>query len=354
MKAMIPFMKSAPKISSSIIANRKTLIKPLVDLYTAKEYKKIVIIASGSSCNIANSVKYFLQNTLNIEVKIIWPMTYIKFDYKFNEDAFIICMSQSGRSTNTIQAVRKANKLGQDAVVLTTNANSPIKEYTSNVFEYGSGSDDYYVAKGYPASCTFLMLFALEAALAKSIIKKEEFELKIKEMEEAVLLMKRSLEISEQFYSNNKAEFKSMKRAMVVGCGPSYGTALEGALKINETFGIPTNAYELEEFVHGPSYEIHKDHAVFFIDNGDEAHERVIQLYNAVQLLTDKVFLVSNNGYTVDKRVWKIDYDINNEFSILFNIIPFQCISDSLCNELDLLSYSVKNYEFERIIKTKA
>ncbi|WP_242954305.1 SIS domain-containing protein [Clostridium oryzae] len=351
---MIPFMKSAPEVCLNIMANRKKLIKPLVDLYTAKEYKKIVIVASGSSCNIANSVKYFIQNTLNTEVKIIWPMTYIKFDYKFNEDAFIICMSQSGKSTNTIQAVKKANKLGQDIAVLTTNANSPIMDYTSNVFEYGSGSDDYYVAKGYPASCTFLMLFALETALTKNIIKKEEFELKIKELEKAVSLMKTSLDESELFYINNKEEFKSMRRAMVVGCGPSYGTALEGALKINETFGIPTNAYEMEEFVHGPSYEISKDHAVFFIDNGDEAHERVMQLYSAIHLLTDKVFLISNNGYASDRRIWKLDYEISSEFSVLFNIIPFQLISDSICNDLDLLSYNVRNYEFEKIIKTKA
>ncbi|MFL0249400.1 SIS domain-containing protein [Clostridium neuense] len=354
MKAMIPFMKLAPKVCSSIISNRKNLIKPLVDLYMAKEYKKIVIVASGSSSNIANSVKYFIQNTLNTEVKIIWPMTYIKFDYKFNEDAFIICMSQSGKSTNTIQAVKKANKMGQDVAVLTTNANSPIKQYTNNVFEYGSGSDDYYVAKGYPASCTFLMLFALETALAKNIIKKEEFELKLKELETAISLMKTSFEVSEQFYANNKEEFKAMRRVMVVGCGPSYGTALEGALKINETFGIPTNAYEMEEFVHGPSYEIFKDHAVFFIDNGDDAHERIMQLYSALHLLTDKVFLISNNGNVADKRIWKLDYEISNEFSILFNIIPFQIISDSICSDLDLLSYNVRNYEFEKIIKTKA
>ena len=40
---------------------------------------------------------------------------------------------------------------------------------------------------------------------------------------------------------------------------PSFGPAIEGALKMEETIGIPSNVYETEEFLHGPVYEIKKE-----------------------------------------------------------------------------------------------
>lgn len=117
---------------------------------------------------------------------------------------------------------------------------------------------------------------------------------------------------------------------------------------------IASNAYEMEEFVHGPSYEISKDHAVFLIDGGDEAHERMAQLYDALTLLTDKVYMITNNRYSKGRKIWKLDHKLSNDFNILLNIIPFQLIAESICNDLDLLSYNVRNYDFEKKIKTKA
>ena len=52
------------------------------------------------------------------------------------------------------------------------------------------------------------------------------------------------------------------------------GVALEGALKIGETVHVPSPAYEVEEFIHGPNLQLTPGYTLFFFDAGDAAGER--------------------------------------------------------------------------------
>ena len=353
MKSLVDYVEKAPALCRQILENGKNLVTPLVELYSAKEYKKIVMVASGTSGNIANSIRYYMQDIMGVEVKVIWPSTYIHYDYKFNEDALILCMSQSGRSTNTIKSVEKANELKEDVAVLTSNPDSTIKAYAKHVIDFGVGNDDYYVCKGYSGSITFLTIFALEAALRKKRISPEEYKKQYKELEAAIDLMKKSIGLSKQFYAEHKPELIKLRRIMIAGCGNSYGTALEGALKINETTGISTNAYEMEEMMHGPSYEITKDHGIFIIDSHEKTHERMMQLSQALTRLTDRVYIISN----IEKggeRTFFLESQKGQDLSAIYNVIPFQIIADSICSDLDMVSYNLSTYDFEQMLKTKA
>lgn len=339
--------------SRAIIQDKDELVGTLVDIYLAKEVAKIVIIASGSSFNIAMSAKWYLQKYLKREVKVVWPMTYLHYDSAYDTDAFIICMSQSGKSTNTIEAVKKAKERGHDPIVLTTNADSPIRDYTEHVFAYGSGSDDYYVAKGYPCSNLFLFLFTLECAKQSTLITATNYKQELQKLKDTIDKLSDVQEGAKAFFQMYQKEFIHARRILIVGIGSGYGTALEGALKMNEMIGSATNAYEMEEFVHGPTYEIRKDHMVILVDQGGSASPRMMQLFNALHKLCDHVFMITNVKIEDDHILFVPncgDEDVNT----LLNIIPFQTFSECICSSLDLLSYNLANYDFEQEIKTKA
>ncbi|TDW16376.1 glucoselysine-6-phosphate deglycase [Breznakia blatticola] len=354
MRDMFDYMEKAPGLCLDILKDRDKRIEKLANLYTKKERKKIVVVASGSSYNIAMSVKWYMQNTLNVEVKVVWSVTYVMYDYAYDDQAFVICMSQSGRSTNTIAAVKKAMSLGHEVCVLTTNKDAPIQKYCSNVFEYGSGSDDYYVAKGYPCSSVFLMKFTVECASKLQQWKEQKKKQEIGKIEKQISCMADSKDKSIKFFESHKTSILNSRRMMLVGIGSTFGVALEGALKLNEMIGSATNAYEMEEFVHGPSYEIRKDHVIIFIDNNSESHDRMIQLFNATKGLTDHVYLITNDCSLQDKNTLNITGGDNYDMNIINDIIPFQVFSECICSELDLLSYNLSNYDFERKIKAKA
>ena len=117
-KWMYDCVLETPATAEAMFKNKEALVGKLVDLFLAKDYKKIVMVASGSSYNIANCSKYAIQTYLGVKVDLINSVTYAKYDYQFHENALVICMSQSGKSTNTIEAVIKAKECGNDVAAI--------------------------------------------------------------------------------------------------------------------------------------------------------------------------------------------------------------------------------------------
>ena len=57
-KWMYDCVLETPATAEAMFKNKDALVGKLVDLFLAKDYKKIVMVASGSSYNIANCSKY--------------------------------------------------------------------------------------------------------------------------------------------------------------------------------------------------------------------------------------------------------------------------------------------------------
>lgn len=357
-KWMVDCVLEAPSTCESILKNKDSLLKGLVEQFCSKDYKEIVLVASGSSYNIASCSKYAIQHYLKVKVELVHSVTYAKYDYQFHEGALVICMSQSGRSTNTIEAVERAKACGNDVIGLVMMPNSPLAEICKPTYLYGSdkAGQDVFVCRGVPSSTLFLILFALEAGLKKGVLSKEDYKRRMKDVENAVKLMPEVKKWADSFYEANKKDFVSMKRVMTAGIGAGLGVALEGALKAEETIGIPSNAYELEEFLHGPVYEAKKDHAIFLVDLDPISHERVTQIYKACHELTDRVYLITRYKGIKEDHVLHIDIDENCcslLMPILF-VIPFQMIASRVCDDARVSAITVYNYRFSQMVKTKA
>ncbi len=355
-KWMYDCVLETPATAEAMFKNKEALVGKLVDLFLAKDYKKIVMVASGSSYNIANCSKYAIQTYLGVKVDLINSVTYAKYDYQFHENALVICMSQSGKSTNTIEAVIKAKECGNDVVAISMVPNSPITRYCDTVLEYGSygPGDDVFVCRGVPTSTLYFILFALEAGVKKGVYPKDSYKKRMKEIETIIHEMPRIREKIDGWYDANKEELWSMKRAMTVGIGPSFGPAIEGALKMEETIGIPSNVYETEEFLHGPVYEIKKDNAVFLLDMDDKMHDRVMMIYEGLHQLTDRVYLITRHPGNSDKRVMTIDVDTCSLLLPMLFVMPFQILSSRVCDDCRINAITVYNYRFSQAIKTKA
>lgn len=343
----------APKYCSAMLKERASLVKGLKEVYLKKNYKTILMAASGSSFNIANSVKWILQDWLDVKVELATPMTFSVLFHKKEEDTLVLCMSQSGKSTNTIKSVQAAQKMGCDVAVLCANPDGPIRTCCEHVFSYGAGIDDYYVAKGFPTSVLFFILFALETGLAKKTIDKEFYDDTYRQLELLIQELPKYHEKVLKFYAVHKEDFINMKRVMITGIGGTYGNAMEGALKLTETIGVPANGYETEEFLHGPYYEINKDYAVFIFDTEPKLHTRNVSIFREIQRLTDKVFLLTSFDDMAGDRVLNFGIDVNPRLLALVGPVPFQIISNNVCEELDILCINMEHYRVTQNLSTK-
>lgn len=353
-KWMYDCVLEAPENCRQILQNKDKLVSGLTDIYTSKNYTKIVIAASGSSFNIASCAKYAMEKYLGKKVEVIHSVTYEKYDYRFHEGALVLCLSQGGRSTNTLAALDRAKQCGNDVAALVSEPGSPLEQACEHTFLYGSheAGKDVFVCRGVPTSTLFLILFALDAGVKTGSCTKEQYKKAVSDLKKAVELMPAVREKADAFYEANKTDLCSMERVMTVGIGPGLGVAQEGALKLEETVGLPSNFYEMEEFLHGPVYEIKKPHSIFLVDVDRESHDRALQIFDAMRQLTDHVYLVS--AQASGSRVLTLDTDIDPVLLPLLAVIPFQVIASRICDDTRASGITIYTWRFMQKMATKA
>lgn len=355
-KTMDDFMLEAQALALQNIDRRKELTKPFVGAFKKKNYRRIVLVASGSSYSIAWNVRFFLQKCLGMEVKPQWPATFLHYDIDtVAEDDLVIILSQGGHSTNTVAAAKRLKEAGRDVIALTNWVDSPLKDQVKTIIGYGSTPGDKFVTKGLVMSSLFLMLAAVETALELKRIDQERYDHLICQIDKSVRKLPAAREAAVRFYEDNREFVREFERVMIVGCGPTFATALEGALKLTETYGCPATAYDMEEILHGPAYEIYQNHTVIVIDAQNPAtHDRLMEIYEKMHLLTNRVMLLTTDPAAVGKYVLHIDKgDIEEEIAALFLVVPFQYFSHQVCEDTRVTSIDRRNARFQREMATK-
>ena len=175
------------KISGQVIAKnlqrRKHLTEDIIKKYQLSDKKDICIVASGSSLNGAMMAQSFMNKYIGCDVMAISPTDYLDYKKDFVKNRFIILISQSGCSTNIIEAAKDLNNDNIDYVALTGNLKGDLKDYAKTLVEYGVGNEIIdYVTLGLTTLVEFLMLFALEIANINKNIQTKEYNILLEQI----------------------------------------------------------------------------------------------------------------------------------------------------------------------------
>lgn len=327
MDTMHDYIREEPSQFLENINNSKQLTNVIVEAYTKKKYKRICIIACGSSYNATVAAKYFIEEILKVKVEVITSFTFQNYETVFDEDTFYIGIGQSGRSNNTNAAMSLVRDAGYDVVGVTGNVDSEMKNHCNYICNWGMGIEKIgFVTKGYSTAILFYVLFAIEVALKLNIINEDEYNTKINELKDVCKAIEINIPIVEKWYKDNEEFLYGINRVQVCGYGPSFGVALEGGLKCEETMSIASTGYEMEEYLHGPYYETNNTRTVFVIDSLGKPSDRAIDLYHKLHTLTDKVFLITNKKFD-DQKVLTLNHDLSEYNSAFVNVLAFQVIA---------------------------
>ena len=157
METMFQYINETPLQCRENIQNSKELTKPVVEAFCKKDYKRIEIIASGSSYNASMTAKYFMEKILTLKVEVLSSYTACHCETIFEDDTFYLGIGQSGRSTNTNDAMKKVRENGQIVVGLTGNTESVMKDHCDVICNWGMGIEKIgFVTKGYSTAVLFI------------------------------------------------------------------------------------------------------------------------------------------------------------------------------------------------------
>lgn len=353
---MDEYVQAAPAQALKNIENSYELTKPMVDMYMEKEYTSVCIVASGSSRNGTEAALDFMRRYMGVPVEVMTPFTFTHYNHDLVKNDFIVVVSQSGISTNSIDALKKLKELGKPAIGITANVQNDFKDYADVEIDYGVVEEkEPYVTKGVTLLALFFMLFALETGKKTGYISEETYAKEKNQLRKAFDAYEKVLAVLPDFIHKHIKELSSLQRTFLCAAGGAYGAVCEGALKASELLKILAVPLETEEYIHGYNLQLAPEHTVFFLDTEEETSKRVRDIYHATRKVTDRAYMLTRfGGLEQDGNVLTVENDVEQSVSSIYCLPFFQMIVYTITVYLDCLEQHPLLKEFNMVVSSKS
>lgn len=353
MDSILTYINEEPIVAKKVLSQRKILLEDFASNFVNTNIARIIIVGSGTSFHAGAAAKIFLEKATGLEVTVEYPSIFLDNAKFYKGTILIIGVSQSGTSTATIEALKKAKALGYPTLALTGEEHAMLEEYADSFILIPCGKElAGPKTKGYLATVLLLYCLALEIAWASQKISYEEYSRSIKEMNILVNNLSKVIESSIQWCDRNKEDLMKAKKISVIGYERNYPTALEGALKLVETIRCPAVSYEFEEYLHGPYNAIDSESYIMIIKSPGKLEKRAEQFYGVISEYTEHIYVITNEESRNEKWLnggfCNIDYLTPLEY-----IIPFQVLCACIPPEIGINPFYPKFPDFHRTMGSK-
>lgn len=355
---METYIARSPQVFEDNLRRGTELVAPMVELFSQQDAHEIRLIASGSSYNACAAVRPFMEQVLSVRVDVLTPSRYLdEFERleRIASDSFEVFISQSGCSTNIIEAACAAREHGHVVIGLTGNVEADLRAHVDSIVEWGVGNETVdFVTLGVVTLMEFWALFALQTARERSVISDAEWACWMEQLACVPELHEAVQSAVHQLMDEHARTFLSPGPAFVCGAGAAYGTALEGALKWQETLKCPATPLEPEEYIHGPNMLLSPRSTVIFLDPVGYPG-RTFDIYRATREVTDRAFLIAayDNPDARDDHVIGVHAEVDPTVAPFFLLPAVQLFAARGMRELDCEECHPLFDRFERLVKCK-
>ena len=213
--------------------------------------ERILILACGTSWHAALIAANMLEDRARIPVQVEISS---EFRYKnpiLLNGTFVIAISQSGETADTLAAVREVKAKGVKVLAICNKAGSTlVRESDETLFLHAGPEIGVCSTKAFTSQVVVLSLFMLLMARMRHMSKQEGQEFlqalhQLPEQVQAVLDQSKHIESIAKKYAKYDNFFFIGRRYM-------FPTSFEGALKLKEISYINANGYAAGEMKHGP------------------------------------------------------------------------------------------------------
>jgi glucosamine--fructose-6-phosphate aminotransferase (isomerizing) len=261
-----------------------------------KQADSILILAAGTSYYAGLTAKYWLEGIAQIPTNVEIASEYRYRKSVPNPNQLIVTISQSGETLDTMEALKHAQKLGQNLTLSICNVQESALPRASRLVLYTRAGAEIGVASTKAFTTQLVALFTLSATLAK------QRGLLSSEQEHEYLEALRRLPGSVQYALNLEPQirewaksFANKHHALFLGRGVHYPIAMEGALKLKEISYIHAEAYPAGELKHGPLALVDNYMPVVVIAPNDALLEKVKSNMQEVKARGGELFVFADD-----------------------------------------------------------
>jgi len=271
-----------------------------------KECRHIVIVGCGTSYHAGCSGRYIFEKLTEIDVEVELASEFRYRKLNFQPNTFIIAMSQSGETADTLGAIREARRKGATPLGIVNVVGSSIsRETEAGIYNHAGPEIGVASTKIFTSQLVILTLMALllgryqKLSLTEGVTAIRAIE-ELPNKVNGILSQAHHIEaVAEKYYTRNNWLFLGRKY--------NYPIALEGALKLKEISYIHAEGYAAGEMKHGPIALVHPEMPTVALAPMDDVYEKMISNIQEIKSRKGPVIAIVTQG---DERLKEMADDI--------------------------------------------
>jgi glucosamine--fructose-6-phosphate aminotransferase (isomerizing) len=217
-------------------------------------FKKIIIVASGSSRHAGLAGEIMLEDLANVSVDVEYSSEYCYRSTHADHKPIVVVITQSGETADTIAAQREALRRGAKTVAISNVADATIvREASAALLTYAGIERAVPATKSFTAQLTLLYLLALFLARKRGGMAPEVAATHLRSLLELPAGIEASVDVWNTQAEQCARRYQHAKTLMFLGRGVHYAIAREGALKLKEISYVQAEGLPAGELRHGPN-----------------------------------------------------------------------------------------------------
>lgn len=344
-----------PERLQKILNTEGTIANSLIKLVQQKQIKKIYFTGSGTSFHASTLISMYFNKFTTLDTQAVIPDNFTNYFvpslYFKPDETLLIGISQSGTSSSTLDAIRKAKSLNFNTIAISEETKSKIAQEADNVIYLNTGDEGIPVeTRGYTSTIMLGLILALRLGLAQNKLNEAKYQDFLTQTKEDITKLPTTLNTAEKFYQQHKNELVTMRKGAIAGYGYNYATAMEAYLKLYETFHAPLSVHEFGELIHGYEMAFDADQYIFLIIANGPEKSLANKYIEFLKQITKHIFIITDQNIAFDSgaKILKVPSLHNDELSPFNLIIPFQIIASRNCEAIgyDTSKYPLKAHSF--------
>jgi glucosamine--fructose-6-phosphate aminotransferase (isomerizing) len=251
--------------------------------------KKVHIIACGTSWHAGLVGRYLLASIARTPVEVHLGGEFCSNIALLEPDDFVVAISQSGETLDTLRSCREARNAGAKSLAITNTVASTIARECDYVFYTHAGPEISVAStKAFTSQIVALHLFAIALGLARGRLALEEARKLAQALFRLPGLLEETLKASDEIREIAR-RFMKVEHMLYLGRGFLFPVALEGALKMKEIAYIHAEGYSAGEMKHGPIALIDENFPAVILAPAGEWYKKTMANLEEVKARNGKV-----------------------------------------------------------------
>lgn len=223
----------------------------MVDDSVFTDCDNITVIACGTAMHAGLIGKYLIEKTCGVPVSVNMASEYMYNEPIINSKTLVICVSQSGETIDTLEALKFAHRKGARSLSIVNVKGSSIARESENVIYTNAGAEVAVAStKAYTTQAAVFYLITAKMAFLRGALNLEGVTKFIEELKKIPDAVKSVLDRRSEIHYLSKS-LTTAEHAFMIGRGFDYTVLLEASLKLKEISYIHSEAFASGELKHG-------------------------------------------------------------------------------------------------------